>query len=371
MTNILPTTNIPNVFDRSSASAQVGVRNVFDDETHVDLPQQTAVDPNDDTVAVPSPDTAAEAPDFANMLTEVLREQIQRMTISGTASGLSASDSSNSGVSSSGIDPAFSMSNLSSQGMEQMILASAAEGEATNSQMALLMVLMIMQSSGGGMGGGDSSGMMMQVLTALLQQLETESAPKFEPPDVTGISTQEVFQTWLPDSGETGFVKLPLAVWTAATPAITSSQEDRNPELYRAVLDQFRVETAPRYRPGRDGFTYCNIFVVDVTRAMGVHLQQMGATAMCNWLGTTGKEHGWREVDAETAQRYANEGKPAVTSAGSIGHVQMVAPSRDGKYDPELGVAIAQAGRIVSNYTHITKIYSGNSMKQVRYFVND
>jgi hypothetical protein len=50
----------------------------------------------------------------------------------------------------------------------------------------------------------------------------------------------------------------------------------------------------------------------------------------------------------------------------------MVVPSDSGGYDPVRGVAIAQAGRIVSNYMYITGIYGPNAMRNyVRYWVHD
>jgi len=67
----------------------------------------------------------------------------------------------------------------------------------------------------------------------------------------------------------------------------------------------------------------------------------MGAIAMDKWLAEHGGKYGWQEVDARTAQMHANQGRPAVTTAGSIGHVQMVVPSRDGSFDPVRGVTIA------------------------------
>ena len=411
---------------------------------------------------------------FSDMFAEALREELARLRLAaGVTAGVTADASA--GLT-DGLDPYWSslgLTDMRSQGLEQMILESASAGEASNSQMALLMLLMIMQ-----MGESDvGSSMMMQVMSVLLTQLENESPVQPDAQNTTGmhgtdmaygeepaygeetafgtgiltgtdmpynpdiannlsmtftvdptqrahlppgvelppnaeieydeyfsggpggeftttergtesminppsaantpntsgtssIADREVFQAWLPGGG-TGTVKLPLAVWTAATPAITSTEDNRSADRYRSLLDQFRVETAARYRPGRDGFTYCNIFVLDVTRAMGVHIPQMGAIAMDKWLSTEGAEYGWREVDAETAQRYANEGKPAVTTSGENGHVQMVAPSRDGEFDPERGVAIAQAGGTNTNYAYITETYGASGMRQVRYFVND
>jgi hypothetical protein len=90
------------------------------------------------------------------------------------------------------------------------------------------------------------------------------------------------------------------------------------------------------------------------------------------WLEEHGAAHGWREVDSRTAQMHANMGRPAMTTAGSLDHVQMVIPSNSGGYDPARGVAIAQAGRIVSSYMYITGIYGANAMaNHVRYWVHD
>ena len=97
----------------------------------------------------------------------------------------------------------------------------------------------------------------------------------------------------------------------------------------------------------------------------------MTALAIDGWLKEYGPEYGWNEVDAETAQRYANEGKPAVTSGGSIDHVHVVCPSKNGEFDPILGVTIAQAGSRVTSYTHISSIYGANSLEKVTYWVHE
>lgn len=54
-------------------------------------------------------------------------------------------------------------------------------------------------------------------------------------------------------------------------PPVTSTLEDRHPLLYSAIINQFGVETNPRYRP-RNNNTYCNIFVWDVSSAMGAEI---------------------------------------------------------------------------------------------------
>ena len=291
---------------------------------------------------------------FSEMLAEAVRDETARM--------MAMTSIPNEGGTSAMPQSLAGMTGPGSSGIEQMILASASTGEASNAQIALFMLMMMMQSSE----GGDTS-MLSMMMNALLPQLDSEAA-SFK--DNTRIDTNAMrlssISTGLSDAS------LPLEVWQPATPRITSSTDDRSPERYRSVVNQFRVESAERYRPFRDGHTYCNIFVLDVTRAMGAYIPHVGAIAMCNWFGTKGEEHGWREVDAQTAQMHANEGKPAVTSAGNLGHVQMVIPSRDGNYDPVRGVAIAQAGSVVSNYTHITSIYSNSTIaNQIRYFIHD
>lgn len=282
---------------------------------------------------------------------------------------------------------------MQNQGLEQMILTAASSGEISDAQMALFMLCMMMQ--------GDQSGdfsMYMQLMAAMLTKIQgdtdsmrTDVMRSDHDPYVLDQIDKGVFNTELPDGRWTGQVILPTEIWRPATPAITSDERSRNPELYRAVIDQFRVETAERYKPFREGYTYCNIFMWDVTSAMGAEIphytdpatgapmvypdtrgaRQMGAIAIDEWLKTYGPDYGWRQVDAETAQRYANEGRPAVTAAGSLGHVQVICPSRDGGFDPVRGVTIAQAGRIVTNYTYLSSIYSTNGQQSVSYFVHD
>ena len=304
----------------------------------------------------PEPTPAAEAGvNFSAMLADAMREETTRMVTMASMPSGSGSTQMTPGLS--------GLSTPGSSGIEQIILASASAGEVSNAQIALFMLMMMMQSSE----QGDMS-MLSMMMGALLPQLESEAASSANTasridPNILMLS-----------STNTGLTRatLPLEIWKPAIPQITSNEDNRSPERYSSVVNQFRVDTAERYRPYRDGYTYCNIFVLDVTRAMGAHIPHLGAIAMCEWLGTTGAEHGWREVDAETAQMHANEGKPAVTSAGSVGHVQMVIPSRDGAYDPVRGVAIAQAGSIVSSYTHISNIYSNNTItNQVRYFIHE
>jgi hypothetical protein len=263
-------------------------------------------------------------------------------------------------------------------GIEQMMLSAAAAGELTQSQIAMFMLYTMTDG-----GGGGELGLYMPVMMEALARADDTSG--------TASYTGGVLSAGLSDvSGGSGAI-LPVSEWIPATPAVVNGEPDRSPEALRAVIDQFSVETAERYRPRRNGSdTYCNIFVWDVTSALESEIphyvdpatgtpraypdvsgaREQGAVAMERWLETTGARYGWREADAETAQRYANEGRPAVTTSASAGHIQMVCPSLSGGYDPARGVTIAQAGSSVYNYAYITDVYGREGLKSVRYFVH-
>lgn len=192
-------------------------------------------------------------------------------------------------------------------------------------------------------------------------------------------------------SSSTG--KIPSSSSAAADPAVTSDIYDRDPGLYRAVIDQFSVETNKRYEVNKKGEndTYCNIFVWDVTSAMGAQIphyydsrtgesltssdkgaREMTANGIHNWLHEYGDEYGWYELSEQEAQELANQGRPVVTAlynGSGHGHVQVVCPSKDGEYDEKLGVTIAQAGRTLTSYGHITDIYN-KSLPRVSYFAH-
>jgi len=185
--------------------------------------------------------------------------------------------------------------------------------------------------------------------------------------DVTGNFSDDMSGGKYPRLSEC-FV--PTDIGKSVQTMVQGSVAFRSPQLLRAIIDQFGVDVSARYTPGRNGYTYCNVFVADVMEALGVPFPRTGAIAMEKWLETSGSAAGWREVGAAEAQRYANLGKPAVTT-NKIGHVQVVCPSMDGEYVPDRGVSVAQAGRIVSNYTYDKNVYSASAMKNVRYFVHE
>lgn len=139
--------------------------------------------------------------------------------------------------------------------------------------------------------------------------------------------------------------------WVPLDPPLRGTPGNRSPATYYAVAQQFNVEHSPRYAPPGDGRTWCNIYVWDVTRAMGVEIphwydpatgasrpmglgSEMRANDMVAWLKAG---HGWTAVDAATARARAAAGIPTTVvwpNPGGIGHVAMLMP--DG--------TIAQAG---------------------------
>ena len=314
---------------------------------------------------------------YSSMINDALKEEVARMSITANA-GLSGM-------------PADMMP-MQSQGIEQMILSAASTGQVDDAQIALFMLCMMMQTNAEG-----DFGMMMQMMATMLTQIQGNTdqlrdnllSSGYDPLVIDSLN-RNVFGSRIPETTGTGRAILPEEGWLQATPAIVSTMNYRDPRLYQAVVSQFSVETSARYQP-RDGKTYCNIFMWDVTAAMGAEIPHytdpetgepryrpnnegaiaMNATRIDTWLQNHGRTYGWREVDAETAQRYANMGYPAVTTSGSNGHVQVVVPSRDGGYDPVRGVTIAQAGGNLTSYTYITNTYSAAMLRDnVRYWVH-
>lgn len=188
---------------------------------------------------------------------------------------------------------------------------------------------------------------------------------------------------------------IPQNAWVAVTPAITGDESCRSAELTNEIIGQFEVETNKRYTPYKYGSdTYCNIFVWDVTSAMGAEIphyvdaktgepryypdvtgaMELDANGVYDWLSKNGKKYGWIEVGAADAQVYANKGYPAVSawknSGGRAGHVQVVCPSKSGNYDEIRGVTVAQSGRNNQEYAYISSTMSAGMLPEVRYFIH-
>src|SRR5262249_33697365 len=150
---------------------------------------------------------------------------------------------------------------------------------------------------------------------------------------------------------------------------VRGDPSNRNASNYSDVINQFAVDTNPRYQP-RGGNTYCNIFAWDVTRAMGAEIphwvdgngnpagggapgaRELDANGGHRGLETQGPRSGWREVSAAEAQQRATQGPPAVASwnnPGGIGHIAVVRPGELTNRGP----AIAQAGASNFNNGHV------------------
>lgn len=154
-------------------------------------------------------------------------------------------------------------------------------------------------------------------------------------------------------------------------PPLTGTATNRSAELLEQVISQLAVGHNPRYLPG-NGFTYCNIFVWDVTRALDCPIPhwitssgtiaapgapgafEININGGCDWMVKYGvPDHGWRKIDAATAQAYANQGKVAVAlwknPTHGHGHTAMVRPGTLTARGP----ATAQAGSTNFNDGHL------------------
>lgn len=172
------------------------------------------------------------------------------------------------------------------------------------------------------------------------------------------------------------------------SPPLTNAPGQRDPAIYSQLINQFAVGGNPRYI-GVPGTTYCNIFVWDVSRAMGAEVahwvDQAGDTAIpgahganeivinagVNWMLNFGiVTHGWRKATPQEAQDAANLGLIAVVmwknpSAGHHGHTAVVRPGSINANGP----FIAQAGLHNFNMGHVVDSFATRSPLQ--YFCHD
>ncbi|MBZ4423253.1 peptidoglycan-binding protein [Myxococcus sp. RHSTA-1-4] len=171
-------------------------------------------------------------------------------------------------------------------------------------------------------------------------------------------------------------------------PPLKGDPKNRNADTYNQVINQFGVGVNPRYTPrdsSGDGVkdTFCNIFLWDVTRAMGAEIphwvdgngnsvapgkgREMNANATVDWMNKHGARNGWRKVSAEEAQKMANAGHPTVAlwkNPSGIGHVGVIRPGEV----TDRGPALAQAGGSNFNNKHVK---DGFGSRPVEYWVND
>ena len=170
-------------------------------------------------------------------------------------------------------------------------------------------------------------------------------------------------------------------------PPLTNAPGARNRDSYSQVINQFAVGDNPRYLAGQ-GKTYCNIFVWDVTRAMGAEVphwvdsggnivapgaagaSEININGGVNWMRSHGiPNHNWRSVTPAEAQDAANQGLVSVVMwknpTGGHGHTAIVRPGTLNGNGPE----IAQAGRHNFNLGRVANGF-GN-LSPLLYVVHD
>ncbi len=155
--------------------------------------------------------------------------------------------------------------------------------------------------------------------------------------------------------------------WRQANIPFHNDSSHRDPRFYDAAINQFGVDTNPRYK--KDDYTYCNVFAGDVARSMGVPFPTKGEWSNKNdpmtiaspdlWKYFTDKNapisaaaDGWREVSTsnlEALETHVNSGKMAIVL--SEGHVAVVRPNQD--ISDLRSIQIAQAGAMNTNNTTV------------------
>lgn len=173
---------------------------------------------------------------------------------------------------------------------------------------------------------------------------------------------------------------LPLVEpWLPYPLTLRSDETSRAPWNMWAIVHDLQVETNPRYTP-RNNSTFCNIFLWDVTSAMGAEIPhwvdekgdpckpgkgaELSANKIVDWIVKHGPRFGWAECTEAEARRDARFGQPAVAlwkNPKGIGHVAVVMPAR------EPVTQIAQAGRLNFSLGPVTK---GFGKLSPRYFVH-
>ena len=182
--------------------------------------------------------------------------------------------------------------------LQSILLSNAGQEQASGNDMLLYMLMCMMQEF--------KNSDLTPLMTALAA-LMPGSGPG--PLQVNGPGS---WQGNGAGSYSSGF--LPVDAWLPTSFISTSTVGNRSAAALNNVIRQFDVENAERYRPWRNGSTYCNIFVWDVTRALGCEIPhyvdresgdaryypnikgayELDANGVCDWLRRRGAEHGWR-----------------------------------------------------------------------------
>jgi hypothetical protein len=288
-------------------------------------------------------------------------------------------------------DGLFSGTNSSSLPAMMALLSTLSNKEENDIGGSLQSFLMLLSSgvSGAGLGAAVAS-ISSALKNAPEGSLESIRSALLSSAYSRGVLTQANDALF---SSNTSDANYPFNASKAVNPLVKSDVTNRSAALYNNVIAQFKVASNPRYAVTESGSTYCNIFMWDVTRAMGAEIphyvdpntlearsypdvtgaRELNANGIYDWLSKKGGEYGWKRVTAAQAQALANEGRPVVTAwkntTGGHGHVQVVVPSMDGAYNENRGVAIAQAGRRLFDYGYIRDVYN-ESLHEVVYYAH-
>lgn len=315
--------------------------------------------------------TASDSGDFSRVFSEAMMQTLTDNAVNGMSGNSSA------------MIPGSSLGDL-----QTTLLAGAANGQTGDQEMVMFMMMMMMQEF-----SGSDLAPMLGALTSMLPSSSGSSSSSAIPVGYDGkINVRPSSLSWQKNSASDAF--LPAAAWLPASFRTAGKVNNRSANNLRQVIGQFDVESAERYRPYKNGNTYCNIFVWDVTSALGCEIPhyvdrdtgaprvypdtkgayELDANGTHDWLAKHGANYGWYEVSAEDAQRYANAGYPAVTawknSSGGAGHVQVVCPAKDNGYDARRGVTVAQAGSKNYAYAHLNATMSKDKIPNVRYYIH-
>lgn len=162
-------------------------------------------------------------------------------------------------------------------------------------------------------------------------------------------------------------------IWNAPMPRVETGgtlgdPDFRSRDIYDLVIDQFHVASNPRYQP-RGGATFCNIFVQDVIRAMGVIVPWGNANSLSDYLAK--QEDGWRDVSAKDAQTSANAGFPTLAhwhNPSGTGHVAVVRPGVVSAFG---GSATANAGAVLFSKGTVAQGFGTKLLPIVAYATHD
>lgn len=164
---------------------------------------------------------------------------------------------------------------------------------------------------------------------------------------------------WLPED-----FRLP------ARPPLLGVPGNRTAEALLALVSLFHVDTHERYQPrdvtgdDRDE-TFCNVFVHDVTYALGCPVPRLLANQQAVWLS---RQRDWWALELGDATARAYIGMPTVAvwanpDAKRSGHIALLVPPPEGRSgvwvaqagavcSPRMTLAAGFGGRAVSFYTH-------------------